>query len=226
MTINKTIVCLANSRKLSGRCIAGREIDGGSPGAWVRPVSARERQEVSERERQYQDGRDPKLLDVIEISLVEHQPRDHQQENWLLDPNIYWSRVDKISWENLEPFSDLSESLWLNGFHTYNGMNDRIPVQQAEQERSSLKLIYADEVRLCVFAPGEVFGNPKRFVQAKFNFNNNNYALRVTDPYIERDYLARDDGYYKLSECYITISLTEPYEGYCYKLVAAIIMGP
>lgn len=225
MTINKTIVCLANSRKLSGRCIAGREIDGGSPGAWVRPVSAREMQEVSERERQYQDGRDPKLLDVIEIPLVEHQPRDHQQENWLLDPDTYWSRVDKISWENLEPFSDLSGSLWLNGFHTYNGMNDRIPAQQAEQETSSLKLIYADEVRLCVFAPGEVFGNPKRFVQAKFHFNNNNYALRVTDPYIERDYLARDDGYYKLSECYITVSLTEPYEGYCYKLVAAIIMG-
>jgi hypothetical protein len=37
----KRIVCLANSRKMSGRCLAGRELINGLPGGWVRPVSAR-----------------------------------------------------------------------------------------------------------------------------------------------------------------------------------------
>ncbi len=72
----KRILCLANSRKLSGRCIAGREIMNKLPGPWIRPVSGREHQEVSEQERHYQDGSDPMVLDVIDVPLVE--PRPHQ----------------------------------------------------------------------------------------------------------------------------------------------------
>lgn len=63
-TTTKRIVCLANSRKLQGRCIAGRELVGGKPAAWIRPVSDREHEEVSECERQYQDGSDPRVLDM------------------------------------------------------------------------------------------------------------------------------------------------------------------
>src|SRR5713101_5856148 len=36
MAITKRIVCLANSRKLQGRCVAGREFATGRPGPWVR----------------------------------------------------------------------------------------------------------------------------------------------------------------------------------------------
>ena len=226
MAITKRIVCLANSRKLNGRCIAGRELVSGSPGAWIRPVSEREKQEVSEYERQYEDGSDPKLLDVIDIPFLEHRPGEYQPENWLLDPKVYWSKVDKFSWGELELFLDSEGSLWQNGFHTYNGMNDKIPLEEAQKETSSLKLIHVDKVHLNVFVPGEIFGNSKRRVQAQFHFSESEYALWVTDPDIERYYLARADGDYELSECYLTVSLGEPYDGYCYKLVAAIIEKP
>jgi len=41
MSITKRIVCLANSRKMRGRCIAGRELLPDNVGPWVRPVSDR-----------------------------------------------------------------------------------------------------------------------------------------------------------------------------------------
>ena len=108
----KRIVCLANSRKLSGRCIAGKEIlDNGSPGGWVRPVSDRSSEEVSEYERQYEDGSDPSVLDVIEIPILEARPKTYQQENWLLDPEYYWEKIDRISWDDLGRLSDRPPSL-------------------------------------------------------------------------------------------------------------------
>ncbi len=84
-------------------------------------------------------------------------------------------------------------------------------------------LVRADAIRLSVFSPGQAFGNPKRRAQARFSFDGNEYALWGTDPIIEREYLARVDGDYSLGESYLTISLGEPFEGYCYKLVAAVI---
>lgn len=49
------------------------------------------------------------------------------------------------------------------------------------------------------------------------------YALWVTDPIIEREYLSKDDGKYPEGPCLITVSLGERDKGYCYKLVAAVI---
>jgi hypothetical protein len=103
-------------------------------------------------------------------------------------------------------------------------MNDYLTVEEASAVDSSLKLIrVADGLRLRVFRPGEAFGNPKRRVQAHFSFGHAAYQLWVTDPIIEAAYLGRADGEYALGPSFLTISLGEPYEGRCFKLVAAII---
>ena len=173
----KRIVCLANSRKLSGRCVAGVELNNGQPPVWIRPVSGRENQEVSEYERQYQDGSDPGLLDIIDVPLLEHSPMKFQQENWLLDPEYYWEKTGVFGWDALNELAETQGALWRNGCHTNNGENDQIPLEQTEKETSSLKLVHVDKLLLKVFAPGAAFGKGKRRVQAQFHFAANKYAM-------------------------------------------------
>lgn len=219
----KRIVCLANSRKLSGRCIAGKEIRKGKPIGWVRPVSAREHEEVSEYERQYQDGSDPSVLDVIDIELIEPRPKRYQQENWLLDPQVYWGKAGQISWNELTAFQDATGALWLDGYSTYNGYNDYIPLALIGGLATSLRLLRVVQLTLRVFKPGETFGNTKRRVQGQFSHHGTQYGLWVTDPHYERNYLAKPDGEYQIGPCYLSVSLGEPYSDAVYKLVAAII---
>ncbi|OPY13761.1 MAG: hypothetical protein A4E66_00628 [Syntrophus sp. PtaB.Bin001] len=223
MSTVKRIVCLANSRKLSGRCIAGKEIISSKAAGWIRPVSAREHEEVSERERQYPDGSDPRILDVIDVPLLKPIPRDFQRENWLLDTEHYWKKVGRMEFTRLTEFTEKAEFLWVNGNNTYHGLNDKIPLSLAKSLESSLCLIQVDRVQLSVFKPGKAFNDPKRRVQGRFKYNNVVYKLWVTDPSIERAYLAKPDGNYEIEESYLTISLGEAFNDACYKLIASII---
>jgi hypothetical protein len=219
----KRIVCLANSRKLSGRCVAGRELVDGRVGGWIRPVSAREHEEVSEHERAYENGEDPIVLDVIDVPLLEARPKGFQCENWLLDPTYYWSKFDRVSPSELTRYVDTEGPLWLNVGSTRSGRNDEIPISRAEELTSSLKFVRVPKVRISVFSPGVDFGNPKRRVQARFKVRGTDYWLWVTDPVYERRFLAQANGDYALGPSFLTLSLGEPYGGYVYKLVAAII---
>lgn len=226
MGVIKRIVCLANSRKMQGRCVAGREVVDGRPGPWIRPVSDRPTEEVSEEERRYEDGSDPRVLDVIDVPLIEPRPKDYQRENWLLDPKYYWVKAGAVGWRDLAAFSEAQGPLWPNDISSSNGLNDRVPVGVAGTLDSSLKFIRANDLRVQVFKPGEAFGNLKRRVQGQFSFSGTHYWLWVTDPIVERHYLAKPDGEYAIGEAYLTISLGEPYEGYCYKLIAAVVAKP
>lgn len=224
MSTKKRIICLANSRKVNGRCVAGIELsrEGNSIG-WVRPVSDREHEEVSEYERQYEDGSDPRVMDIVEIPLLQARPRSYQPENWLLEPKYYWVRLGCLAWNDLVPLAAQMPTLWVNGHHTYHGRHDSIPLALAETVTSSLCLIQLSALQLNVFAPGEAFGNTKRRVQGQFRYRGVEYRLWVTDPVFERRYLAKPDGDYLVDDCFVTISLGEPLNDVCYKLIAAII---
>ena len=218
------IVILANSRKLSGRCVAGKLLDGS--GQWIRPVSAREHEEVSVDERRYDNGGDPVLRDVVDLYVLEHRGHTYQSENWLLDDRYYWTKARRLKWKLLADLEDEPRRLWINGQHTSHGHNDRINLAQAQELTDSLRLIRVSDFVIRVFRPSANFGSNKRKLQGKFKYLGTSYHLMLTDPLIEKKFLALEDGEYTLPTSYLTISLGEPYHDNVYKLIAAVMTVP
>ena len=179
---------------------------------------------MSELERCYVNGRDPQVLDIIDISLLGPRPKAYQRENWLLNSNRRWSKVGQVAWNDLQNMTDDDEPLWLNGHSTANGYNDQIPDDDtARYLTDSLRLIKVGNLELFVSQPGLAFGNSRRRLQGRFQYGGSEYRLWVTDTIYEHWYLQQPNGSYPIGECYLTVSLGEPHNGYGYKLIAAII---
>jgi len=219
----RRIVCLANSRKPDGRCLAGKVTESG---AWLRPVSARSGGSVSEDERRYEDGRDPRLLDVLDVPLICPKPSVRQPENWLLDPDWYWELVDRFAVEDLPKLLDHPNELWTNGHSTVAGRNDRVPEASLRLHSGSLLFVDAQSLMVRVLQPGAAQGDAKRKVRGAFSYLGVSYDFTITDPIVERAFLAGPDGEFELGDRYLTLSLAEPYNGFGYKLIAAVLDLP
>ena len=220
---NVLLVCLANSRKLSGRCIAGKIFTHGIRADWVRPVSSRVTGELSNNEISFQQGGPLKLLDIISLKLLSSVSHPYQSENWLNDVKTSWERVGELAEKKLDELCDEPNTLWLNGYHSYNGLNDRFPVEIAREHIvNSLRFIKPESMIICV----EEELNGKIKVRCRFAHNGETYALVVTDPVAEKKYLEKGNGEYPMNSknTYLCISIGEPYQGFCYKLAAGIIV--
>ena len=221
----KRIVCLANSRKFNGRCIAGKELlSDGRLGRWIRPVSARETGEVALNECGYQDGSSPRVLDIIDVPVTEAIPEGYQQENWLLAPNFSWKKVGSFRASGLSPFMDTDKALWPEGYSSSYGENDRVPSMLADSLKDSLRLIKVQGLEI---SQETGYSNDRQRLRGHFRYANQDYSLVITDTAYENDFFAtRATGGYT-GERLLTISLGEPFESYgytySYKLIAAII---
>lgn len=222
----RKIVCLANSKKPpSGRCVAGKELDSPHAGQWIRPISAREGQEVSEDERRYENGHRAQLLDIINVPLINHQPTDHQIENHILDADHYWAPLGKATWAQVNTLIDpYDANFWQPGESTYHGLNDKISALIAPSIHSSLKLIRPDNFALVVQREDGFEGRPSRKrVRGRFDYHGRTYILSVTDPWVEDDYLTRNEGTYQVDNAILCISLAGVWNGYAFRLVASVI---
>ena len=145
---SKTIICFADSRKLSGRCIAGKEWISNQFGNWIRPVGSSPTQEISFNER-YQNGILPQVLDIICIQMKKPHPHGFQQENHLIHEGYYWEKRGSISWaQAVAAVDQVAGSIWIDGDSSYNGINDRINMILANSLTDSLKLISPSNLTL------------------------------------------------------------------------------
>jgi len=218
----KTFVCLAVSRKYGGHCIAGKEWSKGEIGPWIRPVSNKETGELSTADIRMDNGKTPQLLDIITVTIVEPVPHPYQNENFLIADHHGWNWNDTLPYSYVSKLCDASDSLWEHGYHDCNGFNDRIPEDIVTKEVvSSLYFIKPQDFYIVV---SEEFDGRKK-VRGQFMYKAVSYLLAVTDPDIEKMYILKNVGQYPLAtqDLYLTISLGEPFNGFCYKLIAGII---
>lgn len=218
MTI-KQVVCLANSKKLGGRCIAGREIPDGAVGAWIRPVGNRPEGELYPHEIRLQGGASPRILDILEIGLSKPLPESCQRENYLVDPGFHWRRIGRFEAARITSLCEVPATLWVNGSHSYNGMNDRIEEARCDCLPSSLVLVQPSSPQIVVQKELK-----KTKVRMEFRLGEAQYGLVVTDTLYSEEYLSRGEGTYRYDgRCAICVSIGDVYKGYRYKLVASVI---
>lgn len=222
----KEIIILANSRKTSGRCVAGKTIDG----QWVRPVSKRASSEISESDRSYQGGKKAAPLDVARIGFLSAKVHPYQPENHLIHDGHYWVLKDTVDRAATFGLLDTPTSLWTTGDSSYSGVNDRILEASApkviEAFGGSLQYIRVEDLRVNVSQEGIAFGDQKMKVRGHFTYNQSKYALMVTSPYLEDFFKGKGAGTYDVGEVWMCISVGEPYNGYAFKLIASIIYAP
>lgn len=226
MTYKKTIVCLANSRKLNGRCVAGLEFEGNRLGNWIRPVGIAPKGELYQ-ERLYANGGDPRLLDLIEIELAGSRATAYHPEDHLIQAGTPWVQRGTLAKAELQSAVEpVAEAIWFNGDSSYYGENDRIPAAQAAGLRSSLKLIQPDELKMWLQIEGANFGSPRRVVRGRFSIGGFDYTLSVTDSVIEAEFASAAEGTEKrVSRPLLCLSVSEIFEkqNACFKLIAGVI---
>lgn len=213
-------VCLANSRKLGGRCVAGLRMTGKQVrvGDWVRPVSRSDHGEVPVP--YYDDGREMRLGDVVvfqEGQPVRHVP-GYQPENVSFSGS--WRREGSVTWATLSRLAEREEEPWPAGISSSMGRNDRFLVEQARLVRSSLTLQMVDDLEL--IAQQNPYSNAWD-VRGEFSIAGTTLRLKVTDPVVEARLLSTQRSE-SIGDALVCLSLGEPYQGHVYKLLSGVIV--
>lgn len=218
----KTFVCLANSRKKSGRCVAGKTTDSFEA---FRPIGISPTEELAEIEMRYSNGQLPTLLDIISVEVKGAKPNQYQKENYLIDTKCYWEFKGKYDYSKLDLLCDDPSEFWTGLGSTTYGKNDRIKKDFINQINKSFLFLKLEKSTIIVREEGREYGNPKRKVRLEFNLNGQDYILPVTHPEIERLFLGKYDGEYPvLGKHYVSLSSGVPHtDGRCYIFAAGII---
>ena len=206
------LLCLANSAKHNGRCIAGVRLD---TAEWVRPVSTATDGTLTAQMCMLDTGQEVQPLDVVDIEVTSARPERHQPENWVIGLRR-WRLVEKWS---VGQAAGLLESLRERGPSLLGGTDSRIPIADIETTpvASSLAVVRVSTPHFLVNA-----FDPNR-LRAWFSLRGQGYNLSVSDRAGWVEEVKRQGGVLAQSDWYLTISLTEPFAltGACHKLVAA-----
>jgi hypothetical protein len=216
------LLCLANSWKDGGRCIAGVT----EGGRWVRPVSELEHGEVRVSTCYMDNGSMVGLLDWFDVPVGGARPLPSQPENLVIKAG-QWEYIGHLDGRAARTRLD---SLVSTESEIFGNRSNSVPLPEDEESfEESLLLIRPNELRWEV-TTNSLSG--RRQVRTLFEQGDALYNLPITDLAFSEKvkhlrYGIHDptaDGLLEPAQYYFTMSLA-PHEErqVCYKLVAGVI---
>lgn len=171
------------------------------------------------------DGSEACVLDVIRIEFTKPRPEIYQPENWVISKTPCKLIERPASFEHQRIF----HSFIVQGPELFGDQSDRICAKAFSEThaKSSLALVIPDKIEWMVTK--NIKG--KRQIRALFDLRGVSYNLGITDPILEQyfkkhllgNYSTEYIGLKKNDRHLLTISLGEPFQGDCYKLVTSIL---
>jgi len=202
--MSKKIVILANSRKLSGRCVAGKD----EYGNWIRLTK---------------NGHNPipiseainyGMLKVLQVEGIISRPS--RQFNYHSE-NANYTRatsINDLDIETVDRLLDHPEDIF--------GTGKQVAELEVQNLNESLLLVEVSDFTIYVKNGGQY---PDK-LRGKFTYNGTMYSdIAVTDSFVEGRLSTCRSPYQETYEtAYITISLGEIFNGYAYKLISGVII--
>jgi hypothetical protein len=206
------IVCLANSYKEGGRCIAGIMLDemhcAVNPVKWIRPVC-----QTTDGEVPTQLVKDICPLDILQFEKTADAPKSFQTENVLFDEKSLQT-VGKFPQDKLDDFCDQRQ------FLLFGNTTKAVEQNEAKKLNHSLTMLYTNHFKLYELQYEDA-KHPK--VRLRFYFDIHSYDFPVTDPVFLSKYQQNKQLLNGVEKLYLTISLGQLHEGWHYKLIACIL---
>ena len=209
------IVCLANSYKEGGRCVAGIEIDSNNDVVykdfmpnWIRPVCKTTHGEIP-----IHLVSDVRPLDIFEFVITEPAPAGFQTENVLFD---------KASLKVVGVFE--KEKVYTLGINNrsnlFGNSGKALTPEMAENLNHSLMLISIGEFEILA-VKYEDCEHPKFRLKFKYGFFDKD--LSITDPIFLEKYKHDRNILKDINQIYAVLSVGILFEGWHSKLVACIL---
>lgn len=218
--MDKFFICLANSYKRGGRCVAGIEIAPKTNGKWkmvrnqegmpqwIRPIANTPYGEIP-----LHLVNDINILSVIK--LVDIQPCPHKAHT----EDMLFSHMECCHYDfpnDIELLNRLLDPIHQAIFHS---RGRAISTQMMSGLNYSLMLIHPENIQTYIDETRE-----KSKYRMTFTYFGTNYDLPITDPLFLDRMRETPQLYAQIDNAYLTLSLGMEFEGWHHKLVAGVII--
>lgn len=217
--MDKYFICLANSYKHGGRCVAGIEIAFDANGkpiivrhpdgrpCWIRPISHEPDGSIPN-----EIAKDIKLFAVVKLIDVISRPNKAHVEDTL------FSQMECRHGHFIQNDELLQLCLDKKHQNVFYFQGKAVPAQMVERLDYSLMFIHPENTLAYIDEKRE-----KSKYRMKFTYYGSNYDFPITDPVFLEEFKNNPEYFVQMSDVYLTLSLGLEFEGFHYKLVAAVI---
>lgn len=219
--MDKYFICLANSYKRGGRCVAGVEIvfdangglkpvcdDDGRP-RWIRPIATTTYGEIP---NYVAEG--IKLLSIVKLYNVVPCPNKPHTEN------VYYSKIEQCKSNFLSNDVNIINHLFDSTHQAiFHNRGRAVSAEMARGINYSLMLIHVKDA--CAYIDENREKSKNRM---SFTYYGDDYDFPITDPIFLDEFKNAPEHYANIPDVYLTLSLGLEFDGWHHKLVAGVII--